>query len=121
MTSTFGRYSGLLSDTRPSIRTRGMCGRLVTADARFATMVAILHKDGHQDGHMPIREWWSFCAEGDRVHEEFEEAWARFQREFSKDVWDEVDEKLCLAIETAITSLDQLVARFPDEERLIDF
>ena len=121
MSSTFGRYSDLLGDARVSIKTRAMCGRLITADARFATMVSILHKDGHRDGPLTIREWWSFCAEGERVHEDFEQAWIKFTQEFSRDAWDEVDENLCAVIETAITRLDQLVARFPNEERLIDW
>ncbi|WP_344620272.1 hypothetical protein [Dactylosporangium salmoneum] len=70
---------------------------------------------------MTIREWWSFCAEGERVHEDFEQAWAKFVQEFSVDTWGEVDENLCAMIDAAIARFDQLVARFPNEERLIDW
>jgi hypothetical protein len=121
MTSTFGRYSELLEDARVSLKTRAMCGRLITADARFATMVSILHKFGHKDGPLTTREWRSLCVEGEQVHENFDQAWARFVQEFSEDDWNEVDGTLCEMIETAITRLDQLVARFPNEELLIDW
>jgi hypothetical protein len=118
---TFGRYAAVLMDTRTSLKTKALCGRLVVADARFSSLVAILHGLGHRGGPLTVREWWSYSAEGEQVRIGFDDGWARFVKNFKVDTWDEVDDELGSVITSSTIRLEELIARFPDEDRMIEW
>src|SRR6476620_725517 len=120
MSDAFKRYSGLVTDKRVSYRALALCGRLITADARYHTMVSALHKFGHRGGPTTFREWVRYGDEGDEVHAEFDQAWTKFGLEFSDQVVTAADDNLRAAIEGATRRFNELIARYPDQERLFD-
>ncbi len=121
MATAFDRYNGLLGGGHVTYETVATCGRLITADARLNGLLVHARFLGHVDGPVSRQEWVEFTRHARSALLGFDAAWSRYKSEQTCENVGEADVRLRSAVKIALQKIEELIERFPQRERLINW
>jgi hypothetical protein len=121
MATSFARYSGLLAHEYVSYETIAGCSRLILANAKLNTLIAVSRGLGHETGPTGRSEWVAITQRSRLAMKEFDDAWAEYLQKFTRDSSRELDDGLRLAVFGVLNKVETLVTEFSGLERYVDW